>query len=101
VSGVRVCVRACVSVCMYILDIDRLTTLRVSVSARGCVMQAVHSGVYVYASYVYASVLFASTDTLLHPPSCRYEPVSKKLFGVVMLRDLKPGEEAALVKVRC
>ncbi len=56
------------SVCVYnIIDIDRLTTLRVSVSARGFVMQAVHSGVYVYASYVYASVLFASTDALLHP----------------------------------
>jgi hypothetical protein len=31
---------------------------------------------------------------------CRYEPVSKKLFGVVMLRDLQPGTEAELVKVR-
>jgi len=30
---------------------------------------------------------------------CRYEPVSKKLFGVVMLRDLQPGTEAELVKV--
>ena len=29
----------------------------------------------------------------------RYEPVAKKLFGVVMLRDLQPGTEAELVKV--
>ena len=61
------CVRVCLSVCAYVLDIDRLTTLRVSVSARGFVLQAVHSGVYVYASYAYASVLFASTDTSCNP----------------------------------
>jgi hypothetical protein len=29
----------------------------------------------------------------------RYEPVSKKLFGVVMLRDQKPGTEEELVQV--
>ena len=97
---VLVCV--CVCVCIYIKYRQAHDTARFCFSSWVCyIMQAVHSGVYVYDSHVYASVLFASTDTLLHPPSCRYEPVSKKLFGVVMLRDLKPGEEAALVKVRC
>ena len=29
----------------------------------------------------------------------RYEPVSKKLWGIVMLRDLKPDEKAEIVEV--
>ena len=56
------CVRVCVSVWIYILDIDRLTTLRISVSARGFVMQAVHSCVYVYASYVHKNFCVVCLD---------------------------------------
>jgi len=46
-----------------------------------------------------ARVLVAQKKFVAMPAECRYEPVSKKLFGVVMLRDLQPGTEAELVKV--
>ena len=46
-----------------------------------------------------ARCLIAQKKFVAMPADCRYEPVSKKLFGVVMLRDSQPGTEAELVQV--
>ena len=46
-----------------------------------------------------ARCLIAQKKFVTMPADCRYEPVSKKLFGVVMLRDSQPGTEAELVQV--
>jgi len=46
-----------------------------------------------------ARVLPAQKKFISIPADCRYEAVSKKLFGMVLLRDQKPGEEAQFVEV--
>jgi 26S proteasome regulatory subunit N2 len=46
-----------------------------------------------------ARVLPAQKKHVVVPSGCRYEPVSNKLWGVVMLNDLRPGDEAAIVEV--
>ncbi|EKX51464.1 26S proteasome regulatory complex, subunit RPN2 [Guillardia theta CCMP2712] len=46
-----------------------------------------------------ARVLPAQRKYITMPADCRYEPVSKKLWGIVMLRDLKPDEKAEIVEV--
>uniref|UniRef100_A0A7S0E0P0 26S proteasome regulatory subunit RPN2 C-terminal domain-containing protein n=1 Tax=Hanusia phi TaxID=3032 RepID=A0A7S0E0P0_9CRYP len=46
-----------------------------------------------------ARVLPAQRKYITMPSDCRYEPVSKKLWGIVMLRDLKPDEKAEIVEV--
>lgn len=44
-------------------------------------------------------VLPAQKKYVSIPADCRYEAVSKKLWGMVLLRDQKPGEDAEFVEV--
>jgi len=46
-----------------------------------------------------ARVLPAQKKYVAMPAGSRYEPVSKKLWGMVLLRDLKPNEAVELVEV--
>uniref|UniRef100_A0A7S1DMZ6 26S proteasome regulatory subunit RPN2 C-terminal domain-containing protein n=2 Tax=Hemiselmis andersenii TaxID=464988 RepID=A0A7S1DMZ6_HEMAN len=46
-----------------------------------------------------ARVLTAQKKHVVVPAGCRYEPVSNKLWGVVMLKDLRPDDEAQIVEV--